>query len=79
MIFKKTDTKRIDVEIEGLCCVRCAEKVEGWLNLIDGVSAEVDHKRGRAVILTKGEVSDEVIRSAVEQSGVYRVKSIVRK
>lgn len=79
MIFKKLGTNKITVEIEGMCCARCGEKVEGWLNLLPGVSAEVNFKRGKAVLFAKENVSDETIRETVEQSGVYRVKSIVRK
>lgn len=79
MLFKKRNLLRVDVEIENLCCARCASKVEGWLNLLDGVSAEVSFQKGRAVLLCKSEVSDEAIRSAVEQTGYYKVKSICRR
>ncbi|MBO4989013.1 MAG: heavy-metal-associated domain-containing protein [Clostridia bacterium] len=79
MIFKKPGMNKITVEIEGMCCARCGEKVEGWLNLLPGVSAEVNFKRGKAVLLTKEEILDETIRETVEQNGVYRVKNIVRK
>lgn len=79
MIFRKSGLARVDVAIEGMCCARCAEKVEGWLNLLDGVSAEVSYKRGKASLLCRREVSEEEIRGAVEQNGVYRVREIVRK
>lgn len=78
MIFKKFGRNKITVMIEGMCCARCGEKVEGWLNLIPSVEAEVNYKRKRAVLITKEDVSDEVIKTAVEQSGVYKVTEIIR-
>lgn len=79
MIFRKSGLARVDVIIEGMCCTRCAEKVEGWLNLLDGVSAEVNYKRGKASLICRREVADAEIKGAIEQSGVYRVTEIVRK
>lgn len=79
MLFKKRNLLRIDVTIENMCCARCAAKVEGWLNLLDGVSAEVNFKKGKAVLLCKQDVPDSAIRGAVEQTDYYRVREIIRR
>lgn len=79
MIFKKSGLSKITVEIEGLCCVRCGEKVQNWLNMLDGVNADVNFKKGKAV-LRCGEKTptDEKIKEIIEQNGVYHVKNITR-
>ncbi|MBO5525571.1 MAG: heavy-metal-associated domain-containing protein [Clostridia bacterium] len=77
MIFKKNSLNKITVEIEGLCCARCGEKVESWLNMLDGVSADVNFKKGKAVLRCVETVpADEKIRETIEQNGVYKVRSI---
>lgn len=79
MIFKKSGLNKITVDVEGLCCARCSEKVENWLNLLEGVKAEVNFKRGKA-ILRCGETTpnDEQIKETIEQNGVYKVVKITR-
>ena len=67
------------VNIEGMCCERCAKRVEDALGAVSGVvSADVKLKKKLAVIRSREEVSDEEIRSAVTGVG-FTVASIVVK
>ena len=67
------------VNIEGMCCERCAKRVEGALSAVSGVvSADVKLKKNLAVIRSREEVSDEKINEAVTGVG-FKVASIVVK
>lgn len=67
------------VNIEGMCCERCAKRVENALSAVSGVvSADVKFKKKIAVIRSRVEVSDEEITKAVTDSG-FTVLSIVVK
>ena len=69
VIEKKTMT------ISGMHCAHCASDVTMILNRIDGVSADVNLSKGRAVISLDREVGDDVLKSAVEKIG-YQVTGI---
>ena len=69
VIGKKTMT------ISGMHCAHCASDVTMILNRIDGVSADVNLSKGRAVISLDREVGDDVLKSAVEKIG-YQVTGI---
>ena len=67
------------VNIEGMCCERCAKRVEDALGAVSGVvSADVKLKKKLAVIRSREEVSDEEINKAVTGVG-FTVASIVVK
>ena len=67
------------VNIEGMCCERCAKRVEDALSAVSGVvSADVKLKKKIAVIRSREEVSDEEITAAVTGVG-FTVASIVVK
>ena len=67
------------VNIEGMCCERCAKRVEDALGAVSGVvSADVKLKKKLAVIRSREEVSDEEIKSVVTGVG-FTVASIVVK
>ena len=57
------------IKIEGMHCGGCVKRVDAALNAIDGVSATVDLATGSAVVELTKEVSDEVLREAVEDLG----------
>lgn len=63
------------MDIEGMTCDHCKRRVENALNSIDGVSARVSLGKHEAVIKLGEEVSDEMLRQAVEAQG-YKVVSI---
>ena len=63
------------MKIEGMSCGHCSARVEKALNAIDGVSATVDLEAKTASIALQNEISDDVLRKAVEDAG-YEVVSI---
>ena len=67
------------VSIEGMCCERCAKRVENALSAVSGVvSADVKLKKKIAVIRSREEVSDDEINKAVTEVG-FTVASITVK
>ena len=61
------------LKVEGMMCEHCEARVKNALEALDGVEkAEVSHKKGTAVVTCKEEVSDELLKSTVEQQG-YQV------
>lgn len=68
------DEKKLDgpvtgkkiVHIEGMHCENCKIRVERAINKIDGASAKVNLKKNIAVVETDREVSDDLIKKAVE-------------
>ena len=63
------------VVIEGMSCVNCQNRIQRRLNKIEGVSAEVDYKKGTAVVRMDREVPDNTIRTAIVQLD-YKVAEI---
>jgi len=66
------------IEIKGMTCSHCQARVEKALNAIEGVTAQVDLKKGRAVVESSGTVDDETFAAAVTQAG-YEVVSVTDK
>ena len=61
------------LKVEGMMCEHCEARVKNALEALDGVEkAEVSHKKGTAVVTCKDEISDELLKSTVEQQG-YQV------
>lgn len=61
--------------IEGMMCGHCAAHVERALNALPGVQAKVDLAHKTAVVQAAQEVSDEVLKKAVQEAG-YEVVAI---
>ena len=61
--------------IQGMTCENCEIRVENALNRLEDVSASVRWKKKTAVVAYSAEVSDEVLKAAVEPMG-YRVTAI---
>ncbi len=62
--------------IEGMSCNHCKGRVERALKELDGVeSAVVDLEKKTATVEISGDVSDDVLKAAVEDAG-YDVVSI---
>lgn len=74
---KKLDRviKQRTVIVEGMTCEHCRSRVESCLNELAGVSARVNLKKKTAIVSMETEVSDDVIRAAIEHAG-YQVESI---
>lgn len=66
---------RRTLKISGMHCQHCAMAVTQALNRIDGVRAEVDPVKGRARIAFDRQVSEEILKKAVEKAG-YHVTGI---
>ncbi|MEZ7866473.1 MAG: cation transporter [Paludibacteraceae bacterium] len=61
--------------IRGMSCSHCAARVEKALNKIDGVEAKVDLESRTAKLHISKEVTDDVIKNAVDDVG-YEVTQI---
>lgn len=71
-MFNKNYEKQIVVE--GMHCMHCAKKVEESLKKIKGVKkVQVDVETGKVEILSKTEIDNALINSAIEDLG-YKVK-----
>ena len=69
-------SKKLEYEliIEGMHCQHCAKKVEESLSKIKGVKKVlVDVETGKTIILSKTEVDNSAIKTAVENLG-YSIK-----
>ena len=65
--------KRV-IEVEGMCCKRCAERAERKLCLLEGVSAaKANFKKG--LIFAETTLPDEALKACVEEAG-FAVKCI---
>ncbi len=65
--------KRV-IEVEGMCCKRCAERAEKKLLLLGGVSgSKANFKKG--VIFVETELEDSALLQCVENAG-FTVKEI---
>lgn len=72
--LKKVIAKKT-VIVEGMTCEHCKNRVEKSINGIDGAAAKVNLGRKEAVVSLEKEISDEVIRAAIEKAG-YKVVEI---
>ena len=71
---EETDMKRI-LTVEGMMCTHCSGRVESALNALPGVSAHVDLEKKTATVTAAPEVTDAMLRKAVEDAG-YKVTKI---
>lgn len=62
------------IEVEGMCCAKCAERAEKKLRLLDGVNgAKANFKKG--VIFVESELADSALEECVADAG-FTVKQI---
>lgn len=62
------------IEVEGMCCGRCAERIEKTLLLLDGMKgAKAKCKKG--VVFVETELSDEILTNCIVEAG-FTVKCI---
>lgn len=62
------------LKISGMHCDHCVMNVTMMLNRIDGVSADVNLSAGRAVVSYDRDISEEVLKDAVEKIGYQVVR-----
>lgn len=74
-IHKEDENVKKVMTIEGMSCGHCSSRVEKVLNGIPGVEARVDLEAKSAFIDAGADVSDDVLKKAVEDAG-YDVTSI---
>lgn len=55
--------------IEGMMCAHCQAHVADALNALEGVTAEVSHEKGTAVVTTDHEISKEEYAAVIEGAG----------
>ena len=64
------------ISVEGMGCQNCVKHVTEALEALDGVDkAEVSLEKNNAVITLSKDVSDETIKSAIDEAG-YDVSKI---
>ncbi len=76
--IRKKEDKRMTktMKIEGMMCGHCEARVKKCLEALEGVSeAKVSHEEGTAVVTLSGDVSDDVLKKAVEDQD-YQVLSV---
>ena len=67
------DMKKV-IEVEDMCCKKCAERAERKLLLLEGVSgAKANFKKG--IILVESTLTDEALSECVTEAG-FKVKDI---
>ena len=66
------------IEVDGMCCKRCAERAEKKLLLLDGVrGAKANFKK--QLIFVESELNDDALKNCVTDAG-FTVKEIrIRK
>ena len=73
---KETKAMEKTLKIEGMMCGHCEMHVKKALEALDGVTnAEVSHKAGTAVVTMEKEITNDVLKQAVENQG-YKVTDI---
>ena len=64
------------LKVEGMMCPHCEAHAKKALEALDGVKeAKADHTKKEAWVLLEKEVSDEILKSAVEKEG-YKVLEV---
>ncbi len=74
-VLKNPKTGEKIIQIEGMHCDHCKQKVTEELNKINGAAAKVDLKKKQAVVSYDRPIEDEDLRQAVERAG-FKVVSI---
>ncbi|MCR5209664.1 MAG: heavy metal translocating P-type ATPase [Lachnospiraceae bacterium] len=66
----KEDKKEMEIAVNGMMCGHCEAHVKEALEKIDGViSAAADHEKNLVTLSTSGDVSEDVLKAAVEGAG----------
>ncbi len=58
------------IRVEDLCCKRCAVRAANKLTLLDGVlAAKGDYRKNVLLVSVTSDVTDDMLRTAVEKEG----------
>jgi copper chaperone CopZ len=66
----------VSITIDGMTCNHCKARVENALNSLDGVWAEVNLAKKKAVVRMKERLTDDELKSCITSEG-YTVKEIL--
>ena len=64
------------ITVEGMTCENCKNRVERYINEIDGIAGKVNLKKKELTVIYEKEISDEDIKAVIEKAG-YKVIKIV--
>ena len=73
---EKGDGMKKLLKVEGMMCNHCKSHVEKALNSLEGVTGQANLENGTALVSSRQEVSDELLKQVIEDAG-YKVISIV--
>src|SRR5699024_7124110 len=63
------ETTRLELEIEGMTCASCANRIERKLNKLDNVSAAVNYATEKARVEVAAGIEPQLLLDTVEQAG----------
>lgn len=63
------------LQIEGMSCANCQNRIDNALNGMAQVNAKASFKKGEAIVKLGADIPEEELREAVEKLG-YKVTSI---
>ena len=67
--------KEIILKIDGMMCEGCENRVKNAIKNIEGVeNVTADHNTGKVIVISDNEVSEEIIKEALEDIGYEVVK-----
>ncbi|MCD8108602.1 MAG: heavy metal translocating P-type ATPase [Clostridiales bacterium] len=73
---EETEPMTKTIEIQGMMCGHCEKHVKNALEALDGVTqAEASHEKGTAIVTLSADVTDDVLKKAVEDAD-YEVTAI---
>ncbi len=70
-----TATQQVELELTGMTCASCANRIERKLNKLEGVSATVNYATEKAAVSYDGAVTTDDLIQAVESAG-YGARTI---
>ena len=67
--------KETNLIVNGMMCGGCENRVKNAIKNIEGVeNVTADHKTGKVIVISDNEVSEEIIKEALEDIGYEVVK-----
>lgn len=67
--------KETNLIVNGMMCGGCENRVKNAIKNIEGVeNVTADHKTGKVIVISDNEVSEEIIKEALEDIGYEVVR-----
>ena len=67
--------KETNLIVNGMMCGGCENRVKNAIKNIEGVeNVTADHKTGKVIVISNNEVSEEIIKEALEDIGYEVVR-----